>query len=161
MPHYYADTSVLVKNYVTELGSTWTRQWVASKSYIVYISDLAIPEVAAAFAILYRTGQLRRRAYEIAWRSFLSDIRRRYIIQPVSTDLAYYAADLTHTHPLKGYDAVHLATALNLQRTLQVSQIALTFVSGDRSLLTAAQTENVPTANPFDYVHLDQPETTQ
>ena len=39
MPHFYADTSVLVKNYVTELGSTWARQWVASESNVIYIGD--------------------------------------------------------------------------------------------------------------------------
>jgi hypothetical protein len=44
MAHYYADTSVLVKNYVGESGSAWARQWISSKSNVVYISDSAIPD---------------------------------------------------------------------------------------------------------------------
>jgi hypothetical protein len=51
-----------------------------------------------------------------------------------------------------GYDAVHLACALALNRPLIENEMSpLIFVSADADLLDAAQAENLPTENPNDY----------
>lgn len=63
-----------------------------------------------------------------------------------------YAADLTQKHPLKAYDAVQLAVALRHSQALAVYNLPLTFVSGDNTLLNAAQAEGLPTDNPFDHI---------
>ncbi len=161
MPHYYLDSSVLVKCYVAETGSVWARQLVSDHNATLYSSDLAIAEVAAAIAILRRTGRINHRPQREAIAEFYKHTTTCFLHPPASRAIVRYAADLTQRHPPKGYDAVHLATALVLQRPLQDRRITLTFVSGDDSLLTAAQSEGLPIANPFDYAHLDQPEATQ
>ena len=158
MPHYYADTSALVKNYVVEPGSHWTRQQIASPINTIYISNLALAEMASALAVLYRGGTLRRSAYEMAWRSFLHDARRRYLIQPATITLTYHAAELARAYPLKGYDAVHLATALALAKVLRPVGLVLTLVTGDRQMIRAAHAEGLPVENPFDHAHLDTEE---
>lgn len=53
-------------------------------------------------------------------------------------------------------DAIHLATAIDLQKQLIVYRIPLTFVCSDRQILRAAAAEGLATENPFDYIHLDR-----
>jgi len=83
---------------------------------------------------------------------FLADIETRFVIVDMRLEDFYTAAELAQTHPLKAYDAVQLAVALRYAATLASSQILLTFVSGDRALLTAARAEGLVTDNPFDHV---------
>ena len=52
---------------------------------------------------------------------------------------------LLDSHPLKALDALYLAGGLNLQ---QSSKESVLFVSADRQLLRAAQTEGVQVLNP-------------
>ena len=69
------------------------------------------------------------------------------------------AAQLTQRHPLKAYDAVQLAVALRQNRALALVERSLIFVSGDKTLLSAAQAEGLATDNPFDHVSpLDTPQ---
>ena len=67
----------------------------------------------------------------------------------------YHAARLTQEHPLKGYDAVQLATALDFNARLKEEDLSLIFVSGDANLIQAARAENLATENPFDHGDLD------
>ena len=58
---------------------------------------------------------------------------------PVSDHIIEFAVDLTGRHPLHGYDAVHLATAVMLNRALQEADAPpLTFVAADTRLCDAA-----------------------
>jgi predicted nucleic acid-binding protein len=60
-----------------------------------------------------------------------------------------YAIDLTGRYRLRGYDAIHLACALRLNRALVGLQLPpLTVVSADDDLLKAAQGEGLPVENP-------------
>ncbi|HJW89028.1 MAG TPA: hypothetical protein VJ436_00155 [Anaerolineales bacterium] len=47
---------------------------------------------------------------------------------------------------------MQLAVALRHSRALTAHELALTFVSGDSTLLVAAQAEGLATDNPFDHV---------
>jgi hypothetical protein len=57
--------------------------------------------------------------------------------------------DIAESHGLRGYDAVHVATALEIrdQQTTQ-GQVQLTFVSADREQLTAAAAEGLQVEDP-------------
>jgi hypothetical protein len=57
--------------------------------------------------------------------------------------------DIAESHGLRGYDAVHVATALEIrdQQTTQ-GQVQLTFVSADKEQLAAAATEGLQVENP-------------
>ena len=161
MSHYYLDSSAIVKLYVAESGSRWIRQLASNLDITLYSSDLSIAEVAAAIAILGRTGRISRPQQREALAEFYKHTTTRFLHLAVSRDTVRYAADLTQRYPLKGYDAVHLATALSLAEDLRATGFFLTLVTGDEQIIRAAQSLDLPTANPFDYAHMDQAEATQ
>jgi predicted nucleic acid-binding protein len=160
MAHYYLDSSAIVKYYVYEAGSQWLRQLTSNLSAIFYSSDLTIAEVAAAIAVLGRTGRINSPQQRETVTEFYKHTTTRYVHLSATREIVRYAADLTQRYPLKGYDAVHLATALSLARDLHANELSLTLVSGDNQIIRAAQAENLPTATPFHYPHPDEPETT-
>jgi hypothetical protein len=139
MELYYFDASALVKYYVLDPGSTWVR-------------GIIVPEVAAAFARVHRTGRIRQAVWDGVFNQFMDDVSWRYQLMKVDRDDFFAAALLTRRHPLKGYDAVQLAVALHENTILTAHNLRLTFVSGDGTLLAAAQAEGLLTDNPFDHV---------
>jgi predicted nucleic acid-binding protein len=69
----------------------------------------------------------------------------------ISRGLIEQAVDLTTRHTLRGYDAVQLAAALELNSILLAAELApATFVAADDELLSAAQSEGLLIANPND-----------
>ena len=152
------DASAVVKYYVLEPGSTWIREVIDAKSeptglglYTVIIADVSVAEVASAFSVLHRTGRLRRRACDAAFDRFMDDVLRRYSLAGSGRDRFYDAARLTQRHPLKAYDAVQLAVAMQQNKSLLTVGQTLTFVSGDHTLLTAAVAEGLAVDNSFEH----------
>ncbi len=169
MALYYLDTSALVKYYVLEAGSTWVRDLVdtlitdgQSRANTIFIPDIGIPEAAAAFSVLERTARISRRTRDRVFQACMHHIASGLLsVLPITSADLFAAAILTQAHPLKAYDAVHLAVALRHFRTLAAIELSLSFVSGDRRLLAAASAEGLAVANPFDHVSDDDmPETT-
>jgi predicted nucleic acid-binding protein len=159
MAFYYFDASALVKYYILEPGSTWVRKLINATdaqgkrpAHMIFIADLSVAEVAAAFAVLHRTGRIRRPVWDGAFDQFMDDVNWRYQLVRASRDEFFEAALLTRRHPLKAYDAVQLAVALRQSQVLAAYNFPLTFVSGDEALLTTAQAVGLPTDNPFDHV---------
>ena len=162
MAIYFFDSSAIVKYYHDEPGSIWTRQIVdargisnGDRSNVVYVSAASIAEVPAAFAILERNKRTSLRLRDSLYRAFIDALENELRILQVTVDLFYNAARLTQQHPLKGYDAVQLATALDFQTRLKEQDLSLIFVSGDANLVEAAQAEGLTTENPFDHSDLD------
>ena len=159
MAFYYLDSSAVVKYYVTEPGSTWVRQLVNERDerasrwvHVISISEITRVEVAAGLAMIERMGRIGKAQRDREYRRFISQMTSRYTVIPLSTSDLEYAAELTQRHPLKAYDAVQLAVALRYKSFLDSFRIPLVFVSGDFTLLAAAQAEGVITENPFDHV---------
>ncbi len=165
MSLYFFDASALVKYYILEPGSTWVRTLInpteaqsKQSPYAIFIADISVTEVSAAFAILHRTGRIRRSTWDSVFAQFMYDVTSRYQLIRTDLDDFFTAATLTRQHPLKAYDAVQLAVALRHNRTLADHELTLTFVSGDRTLLAATRAENIAAENPFDYASpLDTP----
>jgi predicted nucleic acid-binding protein len=167
MSIYYLDTSALVKYYILESGSTWvrtlldaidpqTQQW----THTIFFADVTVAEMAAAFAILHRVGRIRKSVWTGVYDRFMDDVVQRYRLVHASVDDFFAAAQLTQQHPLKAYDAVQLSIALRYQQHLSTGGFSLTFISGDSTLLTAAQATGLITDDPFDHVvSEDHPQT--
>lgn len=157
---YYFDASALVKYYIREPGTTWVRALMDASApggilwvNRVFISEASIAECAAAFAVLHRTQRISRHARDVAFRACMKHIATGLLgAIPVVTADFHTAAHLTQRHPLKAYDAVQLAVALRHSRALAALHLTLTFVSGDDTLLNAAQAEGLLTDNPFDHI---------
>jgi predicted nucleic acid-binding protein len=80
---------------------------------------------------------------------FLGDCVRQYRLTRLSDTLVNLATDLTQQYPLRAYDAVQLATAITVNRSLIAHSLPpLTFVSADDGLIRAAQSEGLTVDNP-------------
>lgn len=112
----YLDTSALVKRYLVEWGSNLVRAWTDGAA-LLGTSNLAHAEAAAAFRRAERERVLRqdeaRRVYD-RFRRDWPDLLRI----PAWDTVVDAGAALAWEHGLRGYDAVHLASALFWQEVL-------------------------------------------
>lgn len=83
----------------------WSRADPAAASILAY------PEGRAALAAAKRGGRLTKAGHTQALRDF-ENLRNELISIGVDESLARRAGELAEEHRLRGYDAVHLATAL-------------------------------------------------
>jgi predicted nucleic acid-binding protein len=131
----YLDTSSLLKLYVEESG-TADVQAQAEAAEVVATSVIAYPEAVAAVARRGREGALSR----FESRTILERFREtwpRYLALQVSMPLARRAGALALAHRLRGMDAVHLASYVDL---LEAGE-PVGFLSHDARLQDAAARE--------------------
>lgn len=132
----YLDTSALVKLYVEEpLSQELTA--VVAEAEAVATSLLAYAESRAAFARARREARLSAQLYRHIVEAFVEDWPR-YISVEVSDLIVKDAGDLAANRALRGYDALHLASALSLSKQVTAS---VTFLAFDRALSLAAKRE--------------------
>ena len=134
----YLDTSALTKLYVSEPGTGAVKEWV-NEAKAVSTSRVAYVEARAGIARKYREGEFSVGEY----RSVLKDLEkdwRDYLVVEVSEEVATLGGDLTDKHPLRGFDAIHLASALTLKTRLGSM---ITFSSSDHKLEDAAGSESL------------------
>jgi predicted nucleic acid-binding protein len=130
----YADTSALVKLFVHEVHSEATRD-LLHQAQALGTSLLARAELAAAMArgaqrglITLQEAAEARRRLEAVWST--------WIHVAVDEDLVLRAEAMAWKHRLRGYDAVHLASALVWHERIGHPLMLATF---DRQLWEAAQ----------------------
>lgn len=150
---YFFDSSAIVKRYITEIGSAWVKTIVKSQpKKNLYLSFVTGAEAAAAFAKRHRNGDISTADYNTVRKVFQRHFQQRCTLLRVTKDVIQRAMDLTHTHPLRGFDAVQLATALVLENDLKRSGLpGITFVCADKNLCNAAKAEGLTIENPNDY----------
>jgi predicted nucleic acid-binding protein len=129
----YLDTSALVKKYVEEDGSEEVRSCIARHESIA-TSTITRAEAAATFARAAKGGSLTESGAKAAHQQFIREWKT-YIRIRVTEALVAKADDAAWTHRLRGYDAVHLATALEWNHRIGESITVATF---DRNLWRAA-----------------------
>jgi predicted nucleic acid-binding protein len=158
---YFFDTSALVKRYVNEAGSTWVRAITDPAA----LNDIHVARITGAEALAAVTARQRRgdilppdAARFIA--DFRHDFTHQYLPIEVTSAVVAHAMTLVESHPLKGYDAVQLATALAVSGHLAAlgaatprgavtsSSFMLTFVTADNTLDRAAIAEGLVVENP-------------
>ncbi len=129
----YADASALAKRYLAEAGSAEIETLVRQAD-AVGTSVITRAEVSAAIAKAVRMGSLERADAEKILRAFRQHWLELGGLQ-VTEALVAEADSLAWEHGLRGYDAVHLASALTWQEALNESIILATY---DRQLWEAA-----------------------
>ena len=151
MAVYYLEPSALVKYYVTEAGSAWIRALVGADENVLVTAEISITEISAALALIARTGRISKHRCNELWGKFKRDLLMRYELLPTHRTIVDQGAELCQKHPLRGFDAIHLASGLQLGETLQdeMPELALIYVTGDDSLSTAAEGEGLVVDNPF------------
>lgn len=129
----YLDTSALVKKYVEEDGSDEVRSCIAGHE-LVATSTITRVEAAATFARAAKGGSLTEANAKAAYQVFIREWKT-YIRIRATESLIAKADDAAWTHRLRGYDAVHLAAALEWNHRIGESITLATF---DRNLWQAA-----------------------
>ena len=152
MANYYLDSSALVKRYVTsEVGSLWIQRITdPATAPLILMSHIGLVEVAAAFARKEREGELAATERRQYLGLFVLDCQHQVHLLPTTDPVLRLAAELTHRQALRAYDAIHLATALQASQLLvSAGAMALTFISADGRLCSAAQAEGLMVDNPL------------
>lgn len=134
----YLDTSSLVKLYVEETASADVAGWVGSAE-VTATSLIAYAEARAAFSRRFREHAYIAKDYERLVSQFESDWQDFMTIH-VTGELVRRAGDYAEKHGLRGFDAVHLASAVTLCEKL-VSPV--TFSCHDIRLQYASQREKL------------------
>jgi predicted nucleic acid-binding protein len=148
--HYYLDSSALVKRYVAEVGTDWMScLYTVEAGNTLYTARVSGAEIAAALFRKAREGALAVPDVQAAITKFKADFRRRYQIVEITDRLVDMAMALVERHALRGYDAVQLAAALELQGTRAALSLSpIHFVCADDRLNQAADKEGLATENP-------------
>ena len=157
MKTYYFDSSAFVKLYVAETGSQWIDTIVnqldpdQEHTNLVATVQIGIVEVASAIARLQREGKISSKEQTQLFAALQKNHQQIFQSLAITTELVNLASRLTQKYILRGYDAVHLAAALLLQRKITQAGFApITFVSADRQLCQASIAEGLLTENPND-----------
>ncbi len=153
MKHYYLDTSAAIKLYVTESGTMWLRELLMANSEVeVVSSQLLQVELWSGFTRRLRDGSVSLADYTRMQDWFVTHRQTLYQIVSIQAEIVQLACELIERQPLRGYDSVHLATALTVnQRLIENEQAPLIFLSADNRLNAAAQAEGLAVDNPNEH----------
>jgi Predicted nucleic acid-binding protein, contains PIN domain len=137
----YLDTSALVKLYVQESASAMVKRLLAACEAVA-TSAVAYPETRAAFA--RRLGEARTTAarHRTRLERFNQDWPH-YAQVETSPGLIRHAGDVAEVYGLRGFDSIHLASALWLHES---TQMPLLFTAFDARLNDAARAAGLETA---------------
>mgnify|MGYP001170118919 CR=1 FL=1 len=130
----YLDTSALVKRYVAEAGSKDVAELLNGSEYQA-ASVVTEAELPAALGRAWRVGAISERDAQAALRAWEKDREDLLWIQ-LPQNIARQGGQLAWQDGLRGYDAMHLATALWWQANLGEPLVVATY---DRDLWRAAK----------------------
>jgi hypothetical protein len=148
MTIYYVDSSALLKKYVDETGSAWTRQVLAAPA-VVITAQLALVEIASALNRRVREGTVTAHDYARLAGDFRDECRDRFQIITLDQVLVNLSWAVLERHALRAYDAIHLVSALVMDRQWMEARLAAPiFLAADDRLLRAAQAEGLAVDNP-------------
>lgn len=135
----YLDASALVKCYVSERFSNLVREAV-TETKIVGTTILSRAEVSAALGKAVRVGSLKHKDAQASLQAFRNDWQSFVRVQ-ASEIVAFRADALAWARALRGYDAIHLASALIWQESIGER---INFATFDGNLWKAAKEEELP-----------------
>ena len=150
MTTYYVDTSALIKRYVDEVGSDWLRATLnVHPPPSIIVVHLIIVEMTSALTRRIREDTLTPTDYVQVQNAFRADCLNEYEMVTAVGDIIDQANRLLEKHPLRAYDAVHLAAAVVAnQQLLAHGFTPLIFLSADDRLNKAATAEGLAVDNP-------------
>ena len=149
MNYLYFDSSALVKRYAKEVGTELVEN-LCQKEVAIFISDIALAELGAAFARKLREGEITEDEYTVMLGDFKDDYFYEYFKVSISFEVLNLAVSLARKRALRGYDAVQLASAVKVKEavTTEEYESRITFIVADKALEEAARAEGFGTINP-------------
>lgn len=129
-----------MKLYVREAGTEEARSRLDAAT-MVSTSRVAYPEARAALARRQREAAITRAALARAVAALDRDLVR-FVVVELSAKVAKRAGDLAERRALPGFDAIHLASALEVE---ELTGVVPAFLCFDDRLREAASAEKLPT----------------
>jgi predicted nucleic acid-binding protein len=150
MTYYFLDSSALIKRYIPETGTNWLRNIVMPvNGNTVIVAEITSVEIVSGVSRRKREGQISvRTAYALR---ILIDrhANREYMVVGLGRNIIQQSENLLELHPLRAYDSVQLASAVESNtRLLAAGLTPLIFLSSDQQLLTAATNEGLAVDDP-------------
>ena len=147
------DSSCLVKRYVNEIGSRWvlsiTDPVAGNEIYTVRITGV---EIVSAVSQRKQDGTIISDDAAMVIATLKNDLLNEYQIIEVTEQLVNRAMTLAEIYGLRGFDAVQLAAACEVQALCITSRIPpLSFLSADKGLNAAATAEGLSVDDPNTY----------
>jgi len=134
----YLDTSSLVKLYVEEEDSPSIERLVKD-STAAATSLIAYAEARSAFSRRFREKAFTVPEYKRILSVFNKDWED-YLRVRVTEELVARAGDLAERHALRGFDAIHLSSAMSLR---EESAVPVCFSCSDSRLQRASRSEKL------------------
>ncbi len=119
----YLDTSALVKLYVEEDGSEDVDRAVRDASRVA-TSAVAYPEARATFARLERDEDITSEEHRAAVSDLDADWHSLGVLD-LTRNLARFCGRLAQKHGLRGFDAVHLGSAVAVRAASELKREAV------------------------------------
>ncbi|MEX1195738.1 MAG: type II toxin-antitoxin system VapC family toxin [Dehalococcoidia bacterium] len=129
----YLDTSALLKIFLTEEGSPVVID-LAGAAESVATSRVGYTEARSGLARARRNERIDSAVYADILSQF-EDFWRNVMPVDVTEPVVRLAGDFAELHALRGFDAIHLASAVTLQRALDEP---VHFAAADDRLVAAA-----------------------
>ena len=121
-----------------------------SSGNTVIIAQITQIEIVSGASRRVREGTLTTRTARTVRRLIDRHARREYVVIGLTPQVVRRAEDLLAVHPLRTYDAVQLASALESNTRLVTAGLSpVIFVSADARLLVAAVAEGLMTEDPY------------
>jgi uncharacterized protein len=134
----YLETSDLVKLYAEEPDSNAISVRVQAAD-IVATSILSYAEARAALSRKFREKGIDEKDYKRVKQELDADWEHYFVLN-LTNDLVKSAGDFSEKHELRGFDALHLASAVEIKR---LTSLPVTFSSSDARLRSAAKAEGL------------------
>ena len=141
----YFDTSALVKRFVDEPGTPTVQRLVANSDNLA-TAKIAYAEMYSGFTRKLRENELSQNDYHVVCRQFEADWEA-YLRIELHDEILEISRRLIQNYPLRGFDAIHLASAVHLETYLGAP---VELVAADKRLLDAAEGEGLGWVNPLD-----------
>jgi len=137
---YYWDTSALVKQFIQEVGTDDALALRADAPPHA-TATIAYTETFSAFRRRVREAALKELQYHEVVRRFVQEWPA-YVRINLDDSILARSKTLLERYPLRTLDAIHLASALELQEQLNEPSV---LISADAQLLRAAMAEQLET----------------
>jgi predicted nucleic acid-binding protein len=150
MSVFFFDSSAVTKRYVRETGTAWIINIFRPKLLNrIYVAEIALVEVISAPTRRHRGKTITTDNFTKVSNRFRRNFADKFFKTEVNLSVIEQAAALAGKHALRGYDAVQLASAVNLHSRRQKAGLPpLVFISADNDLNVAAQAEGLQIDNP-------------
>ncbi|HYL38084.1 MAG TPA: type II toxin-antitoxin system VapC family toxin [Bryobacteraceae bacterium] len=133
----YLDTSALIKLYLSEPESARTEKAVRANAPWLATSRVTYAEALSVLHRCLRDRRISQASYKLQKKTLLADWNALHVVEATEAILSH-AGPLIERHSLRGFDAIHLCSALWLGQPL--------FACFDDRLRNAAAAEGLSLA---------------